>query len=90
MKKNILLVLAAVVLVSGFVLVAGDQLGAYTSAQTTIPAPTPEVPKMPEVVTLGKDAKLGQVTFNHVKHNGGTYNITPGTPIACIDRKSVV
>jgi len=43
-----------------------------------------EAPKMPEVIILGKDAKLGQVTFNHVKHNGGTYNITPGTSIACI------
>ncbi len=40
--------------------------------------------KMPEVIVLGKDAKLGQVTFNHVKHNGGAYNITPGTAIACI------
>jgi hypothetical protein len=39
---------------------------------------------MPEVITLGKDAKLGQVTFNHAKHNGGAYNITPGQPIACI------
>ncbi len=40
--------------------------------------------KMPEVIVLGKDAKLGQVTFSHAKHNGGTYSITPGSPIACI------
>lgn len=39
--------------------------------------------KMPEVIVLGKDAKLGQVTFSHAKHNGGTYSITPGSPIAC-------
>ena len=38
-------------------------------------------PKMPEVITLGKDAKLGQVTFNHVKHNGGTYSIDQTGPI---------
>ena len=38
---------------------------------------------MPEVIVLGKDAKLGQVTFSHAKHNGGTYSITPGSPIAC-------
>ena len=47
-------------------------------------AQTQDVQKMPEVVTLGKDAKLGQVTFNHIKHNGGAYTITPGTPIACV------
>jgi cytochrome c553 len=39
--------------------------------------------KMPEVIVLGKDAKLGQVTFSHAKHNGGTYSITPASPIAC-------
>ena len=32
--------------------------------------------KMPEVIVLGKDAKLGSVTFNHVNHNGGKYSIT--------------
>lgn len=41
--------------------------------------------KMPEVIVLGKDAKLGQVTFNHVKHNGGTYSIDGTGPIACIE-----
>ena len=30
---------------------------------------------MPEVVTLAKDSKLGAVTFNHVKHNGGEYKV---------------
>jgi len=47
-------------------------------------AQTADVQKMPEVITLGKDAKLGQVTFNHVKHNGGEYNIVPGQKIECI------
>ena len=40
---------------------------------------------MPEVIVLGKDAKLGQVTFNHVKHNGGTYSIDGTGPIACTE-----
>ncbi len=44
-----------------------------------------DVPKMPEVIVLGKDAKLGSVTFNHAKHNGGTYSIDGTGPIACIE-----
>ena len=43
-----------------------------------------DVPKMTEVITLGKDAKLGAVAFSHAKHNGGAYTITPGTPISCV------
>ncbi|MEQ1604313.1 MAG: cytochrome c3 family protein [Pyrinomonadaceae bacterium] len=45
----------------------------------------PDEVKMPEVVILGKDAKLGQVTFNHVKHNGGTYSIDGTGPIGCTE-----
>ena len=41
--------------------------------------------KMPEVIILGKDAKLGQVTFNHANHNGGKYSIDGTGPIACIE-----
>lgn len=41
--------------------------------------------KMPEVIVLGKDAKLGQVTFNHVSHNGGKYSIDGTGPIACVE-----
>jgi hypothetical protein len=40
---------------------------------------------IPEVIVLGKDAKLGQVTFNHVKHNGGTYSIDGTGPIGCVE-----
>lgn len=40
--------------------------------------------KMPEVIMLSKDAKLGQVKFDHVKHNGGTYSIAGTGPMACI------
>jgi hypothetical protein len=40
---------------------------------------------IPDVIVLGKDAKLGQVTFNHVSHNGGKYSIDGTGPIACIE-----
>ena len=41
--------------------------------------------KIPEVIVLGKDAKLGTVTFNHVSHNGGKYSIDGSGPIACVE-----
>jgi hypothetical protein len=44
-----------------------------------------QVQTIPEVIVLGQDAKLGKVTFNHVKHNGGTYSIDGTGPIACTD-----
>ena len=84
MNKKIMLVMVAALLGMGFLMMTGDPLGMYSSAQTQTPTPTPEDPKMPEVVILAKDAKLGQVTFNHAKHNGGTYSISPASPIACI------
>ena len=40
---------------------------------------------IPDVIVLGKDAKLGQITFNHVSHNGGKYSIDGNGPIACIE-----
>jgi hypothetical protein len=48
-------------------------------------AQTQEAQKIPEVIILGKDSKLGQVTFNHVNHNGGKYSIDESGPIACIE-----
>jgi len=41
--------------------------------------------KIPEVIVLGKDVKLGQITFNHVSHNGGKYSINGTGPIACTE-----
>lgn len=41
--------------------------------------------KIPEVIILGKDSKLGQITFNHLNHNGGKYSINGSGPIACIE-----
>lgn len=44
-----------------------------------------EAVKIPEVIVLAKDSKLGAVTFNHVSHNGGKYSIDGTGPIACIE-----
>ncbi len=77
--RNISLLFGAVLLLAGGIaLSVGDGSGSRTYAQQT------DDPKMPDVVILGKDAKLGQVTFNHVKHNGGTYTLDQNKTIACI------
>jgi cytochrome c553 len=57
-------------------------LFALSERITTVSAQTQTIP---EVIVLGKDAKLGQITFNHVKHNGGTYSIDGTGPIACVE-----
>ncbi len=91
MKRTMMLLSVGVFLAAALVLVSSDLLGPSSFAQTKDEPPakvepqTKDEQKMPEVVILGKDAKLGQVTFNHVKHNGGAYTINPGGgPIACI------
>lgn len=81
MKKLLIFGVAAVFLIIDIV-----GLTAYFSttrglAQTR----QPDEIKMPEVIVLGKDAKLGQITFNHVKHNSGTYSIDDTGPIGCIE-----
>lgn len=77
--KKITLVTGAFVLLSiGIWLSLLEGVGGPAHAQQTVDQ------KMPEVVILGKDAKLGQVTFNHVKHNGGEYGIDKGSPITCV------
>lgn len=57
------------------VVIASSLLISRTSSQT----------KMPETIVLAKEAKLGQVTFNHVKHV--TENRSPDLKgkIACVD-----
>jgi cytochrome c553 len=73
MKKYIILTLLI-----GLSAVSFAYLDLAALAQTT------DAPKMPDVIILGKDNKLGQVTFNHIKHNGGTYTIDQSKMIACI------
>src|SRR6187200_2744585 len=68
------------VLATGFfavVFVGSELSGEKTAAQVAV--------KMPEVIVLAKDNKLGTVTFNHVSHNGGKYSIDGTGPIACIE-----
>lgn len=69
-------VLALFGLIAAVSVFVGSEGVATVSAQTQT---------IPDVIVLGKDAKLGGVTFNHVKHNGGTYSIDGTGPIACIE-----
>ncbi len=78
MRKYWVLSLFATVLSIGYVSLFVEVNGSAVNAQTSEPRP------MPVVVTLGKDAKLGTVTFNHVKHNSGAYTIDGSSTIACI------
>ncbi len=81
MKKLLRFGVAAVFLIGGIV-----GLIAYFSTTSGLAQTKPQDDiKMPEVTLLGKDAKLGQITFNHVKHNGGTYSIDETGPIRCIE-----
>jgi cytochrome c553 len=41
--------------------------------------------KIPDTIVLGKDAKLGQVTFNHAKHATENRSADLSKPIACVD-----
>lgn len=77
MKRKSLLVLSTVIFAAG-TLFLWDRTASRLYAQQT------DELKMPEVITLGKDAKLGTVTFNHVKHNSGAYTIDQSKTIACI------
>ncbi len=78
MRSIALLFCVGLLLAAGVWVSMGDGFVGKTLAQKA------DEQKMPEVIVLGKDAKLGQVMFSHDKHNGGAYNITPGTPIACV------
>lgn len=71
-------------LVAAFIAALAIGLAWNSQATRIATAQTQEV-KMPEVIVLGKDAKLGSVTFNHRKHNGGTYSIVGTNPIGCVE-----
>jgi len=78
-RNKLVIVVFAIFLGVGITGVAFDLRSFTTQAQVKTDG------QMPEVIILGKDAKMGQVTFNHVKHNGGTYSIDGTGPIACIE-----
>ncbi len=80
MKRILIFTATIALLVMGFVALNVDLSPEVAHAQTNPPAQI----KMPEVIVLAQDAKLGKVTFNHVKHNGGEYSADGAGPIACI------
>lgn len=41
--------------------------------------------KLPDVIVLGADAKLGTIKFNHANHATKNYNIAGTGPIDCIE-----
>lgn len=79
MKKYTSPIFVIVFLAIGLFFVDGDRQNAQVLTQ---PQGVQEK-KMPEVIILANNSKLGKVTFNHVKHNGGEYSI--GGPIACTE-----
>ena len=78
MKKNALLLFVVIFLAAAILFMAGGVAGTSTIAKLTDPQ------TMPDVITLGKDAKLGSVTFEHKKHNDGTYKPDGKTGITCV------
>ena len=81
MKRFVMFAVVSVVIGIGFIAFTVDLSAIRGIAQVKEPA---EI-KMPDVIVFGKDTKLGQVTFNHVSHNGGKYSIDGTGPIACIE-----
>jgi cytochrome c553 len=79
MKRYIGIAIAFVILFAFFL--ATDTV--RQSAQRATDPPRDFAKVIPEVIVLGKESKIGEVTFNHVKHNGGEYN--SGGPILCIE-----
>ncbi|MEW6128564.1 MAG: cytochrome c3 family protein [Acidobacteriota bacterium] len=67
-------------------LFTGLILGAYDSSFfATLTAQAQDATKMPDVVKLAKDNKLGPVTFSHTNHTTKNYNLEGNGPVACIE-----
>ena len=77
MKNAVLTLFILAVASFAIVLIGGDFAEEKALAQTTV--------KMPDVIVLSKDSKLGAVTFNHLNHNGGKYSIDGTGPIGCTE-----
>lgn len=78
MKKYAGIVFASSLLLAALLLLANAREFAQRTANPSVAANK----VMPEVVLLATDAKIGPVTFNHTKHNGGFYTLDG--PIFCI------
>jgi hypothetical protein len=79
MKRVFLLVFCVAILGLGSVYFLGDSAFFRSSAQVS------QTITNPEVITLGKDAKLGAVTFNHKDHQTKNYNLAGTGPITCVE-----
>ena len=77
MKKVLPSSLVLTTAIFALVFIGSELAGEKIAAQVAV--------KIPEVIVLAKDNKLGAVTFNHVNHNGGKYSIDGTGPIACIE-----
>lgn len=76
MRRSIFLVFGVATLAIGALFVI-DNLGLLQSKAQTL--------TIPDVVTLGKEVKLGPVTFNHADHTTKNYNVAGDGPIACTE-----
>ena len=66
--------------------VLGLPVGSQVSALVVEPPAAPQEPrKLPDVIVLAKDGKLGPVTFNHNNHATKSYNISGTGQIACVE-----
>lgn len=81
MKRH--LFLAALLFALG--LPFGSQALVSTPGAAAQDAATQEPKKMPDVLILAKDGKLGPVTFSHTNHTTKNYNISGTGPIECIE-----
>lgn len=81
MRTKRIKVLTIVAVFSGLI------LGSYDSSffSTTPTAQAQGGGKLPDVIKLAQDSKLGGVTFNHTNHTTKNYNIDGSGPIACIE-----
>ena len=79
MNRTLKIAVFSVAILLGVISIGNYPAGVLTRAQVK------QDIKMPDVIVLGKDAKLGSITFNHVSHNGGKYSIDGTGPIACIE-----
>jgi cytochrome c553 len=70
-----------------FALFTGLIIGSLDSKffATTSTANAEDGMKMPDVVKLAKDNKLGPVTFSHTNHTTKNYNLEGKGPVACIE-----
>ena len=76
MKRSMILIFSVITLAVGFAFLVGNSNAFRSTAQTLT---------IPDTVALGKDAKLGPITFNHADHVTKNYNLAGDGPIQCTE-----